>query len=772
MDPWIDYITKSGVGDALEFQRLRNARQVAEASIDERGLLSNPTGDSVVAKVLTSKESVLYFRRMSMPLGSQWAENVVRHALGFIEGARLTDRDVKVAVLSAVLMPLRQTVGSCFATAPAILIQREHPELLVKDLYDLLTMGMLKRVYHGKESKVPMCIRTGSSDLYRTVFDPEAFTFHPALLEGFAAAGLIETHRRLERMQELLLPLVSSVKGPLRVKAFIRQVLLDSMRLKEAQIDAYQVRERDYSPMFVATKETLSRDKEIELFLKREQIVLNTFNHFAKHALLKVWEFTIASFTDYKVDVTRRNLTVAIGLQHDAVGGVGECVYNYLGVRLDESNAKLQEMHGEYLAAADRVNMTQRLLANVDSAEKARRLKAELDAHLHHMHACLDERNEAQKRSEHFSKFFEFLMQEYHDKFILYFQELYDPDMVHIDAKLFEDSPAGFRLVYKHGRAEPSVWSLIEDEKTYVEALSSFFITTEQLITAACDWEDGKEAVQICTRIVLEHIETESFKRSAMNRIADLHKQTGRGAASPWSYISGGTIETLIDCYFSLPNPCTVHRFQPQSVEDLCICLIEMVRDLPLDLTDRFASDPKKGLLMHSPNHAFILQPGFTKFKELWQSDQFTYTYLRDHYIEPVRDFYRGLLLSKKEQDFLLQGFPHHHLPDHCTLADLAASFPQKSQTAVSMHLRDVLHAHFGAPEALLIADTNWPHFNFAFQVHPVTLKLELWRISQDGTQGIPMTEWNGFYTGHDEHTWGVLTKPFEYGGVYTKLRQ
>jgi hypothetical protein len=52
---------------------------------------------------------------------------------------------VRRAVLQAHLTPLRQTIGSCFATAPAIMIQREQPHQFLRDMDSLLSAGELLR---------------------------------------------------------------------------------------------------------------------------------------------------------------------------------------------------------------------------------------------------------------------------------------------------------------------------------------------------------------------------------------------------------------------------------------------------------------------------------------------------------------------------------------------------------------------------------------------------------------------------------------------------
>ena len=74
----------------------------------------------------------------------------------------------------------------------------------------------------------------------------------------------------------------------------------------------------------------------------------------------------------------------------------------------------------------------------------------------------------------------EFLITEYDKKFRDYFQEVYDAEIHDISSNPFDDSPAGFRLIFKHGRSNPSMWTRISSVQEFVEALVSFFTITEQ----------------------------------------------------------------------------------------------------------------------------------------------------------------------------------------------------------------------------------------------------------------------------------------------------
>src|SRR5262245_28882444 len=98
---------------------------------------------------------------------------------------------------------------------------------------------------------------------------------------------------------------------------------------------------------------------------------------------------------------------------------------------------------------------------------------------VHDMQLGLDERDRAIRRAEGISSLLVSLLRHVDRQSQEYVQEVFDPSVAGKEDELFEDSPAGFRLLYKHGRADASTWELIYDEKTYIQSLRSFFTAVE-----------------------------------------------------------------------------------------------------------------------------------------------------------------------------------------------------------------------------------------------------------------------------------------------------
>lgn len=115
--------------------------------------------------------------QFGLPLCDQVAESLVKITLGVDED--LTDRHVIWGILSALLCPLRQSVGSCFATAPAIMIHEEQFASFLDDMQNLLSKRRMTRVFSGEEYGVPMSPTPGLGDLKKDLgfFWPSSKSF-------------------------------------------------------------------------------------------------------------------------------------------------------------------------------------------------------------------------------------------------------------------------------------------------------------------------------------------------------------------------------------------------------------------------------------------------------------------------------------------------------------------------------------------------------------------------------------------------------------------
>jgi hypothetical protein len=791
-------IEASGVQDAYSFRMLSRARRLSAYLIGDEGEIKvdrfplywdsmlDKQGTEHMGRVLSYlRDHPKALDRFRAPACSEQVRILICDSLGIPITSVIDHSEVRRAVLSALLFPLRQSVGSCFATAPAILIQSEQIESFLNDFFELLVLGKIRRTFGGESYSVPLNATWGIGDLKKPI--SEMIMYSPPIQEIFGGK-------------------VPELQG---------RTIQDFFRHHLSEVEA-----------------------------GRAEAV---FKSYVDHALLKSWEYTVASLADYKTDFAKWNLFASLGFDHKEKGGIGAAVYAALDIKLNEWNEKLSELETEHDIAVDRVRMSQSLLSQASDTHRIRRIKGELHSHLHHLDAVRDLVDETHDMAKNVAGFYKYLMEHFQKKFEEYFQEVYDAQMQEVDDEVYDDSPAGFRLVFKHGREDPSQWTLIYNEDSFIKSLVEFFLLIEGDTIHSCEWEKGKDEVAWIIGIIVMHVREPFFVEMAFERIKKAHKERKEvQPRTPWSYIAGGSMNTLLKGYFCVEGNITREERPVENATDLCIFFLELFKEAAPDLTQPFIDHPEKGLLMYTPTHACIIRPGMDLFRKGWLDRSFTYTWVRDVLVESARRFYMQINLTTEEQrhffslldeneispskegvtphemrmllvenasrmrqdeidGFLRFAFPIYRREDWRLEASLVLKKIMKGnrlqkaekfletveitapflirnefidvvKMAVSqsvkgrlckINVEEVLEGDM--PPLMHFADTNWSHYNFAFGYNIGTDSLDLWRVHQNGREGVPMTVWKAYYDGSQRKPWGVMIRPFEYGGFYTR---
>lgn len=661
-------IAETEIQDPFLFRSLYRARLLSDFLIDGKGELVEkpfpPFSDGIegendafvlfhfkrtLEKLFKSRELRRLFNRFTMPVANLYIERLILYSLNSPLNIKVTNRELRRAVLTALLTPLRQNVGSCFATAPAILIQREQLDRLLLDLYDLMMTSRLSRTFGGIQNTVPMSPSWGIGDLRKPISlrNPKIFQA-PGIQAALKVIGISN-----EKVREMALEKnLSSVEG------LIETIVCHFYGLKREELK----------------KGFFSNSEEIKQVVSIEREAKDAFKALTDHALLKTWEYTLASFADYKIEFYRWNLYASLGFDPTESGGIGELLYEKLQEKLVESNEKTEKLNQEYMRADYESEMTASLLRQASTYERVRQLKGELNARLHHAQICKDLRDDSHERGEHLAGFFKYLIEQYSGLFPEYFQEVYDAEMFDVKPSLYDDSPAGFRLVYKHGRRDPSTWTVIQTGEEYIQALKSFFLAVETRVSSAYEWKEGEEVLEELTTSLIHYLDEERFLSSAIERMGKAHRVSQKGGAledierfqkKPWSYTSGGTMHTLLRCYYCLENDLSEEKVTLENPLHLLVFLLDLMKGLPYKTTRLFEENLEKGMLMFSPTHAFTFLPGLPSFKEGWVDKGFSYTWARDRVITPGEVFYHPIRLERDVQCFLAEKFFTKMLPNY-----------------------------------------------------------------------------------------------------------
>jgi hypothetical protein len=694
----------SALQDSFRFKALNRARRLSLALLNEKGEFNREflrnvtalmekeghlfyplgTNDSLIHEhilrllhALDEDEVIKFLKRFQKPLANKWADQLIFETLGVKSNGAPSEAQIRAAVLCACLTPLRQNVGSCFATAPAILIQSECLQLFLNDLYQLLTTGKLKRTFGGVEYAIALSPSTGIAELKRKLILSDTRVkvgFCPGLIIALEKAEVIDPKLSIEekgRAAQSLIEELSRERGSCTVEEVIRRALMRKWGLSEddlekgRKLEAAQLKSSKIS-IGMPDPRTFRKLEQLSAFYQEEKECRAAFKGICDNALLKAWEFTIASFSEVKMEFSRWNLYSSLGLSPQEPGGIGELLYSRINEKITEINKKLQEYQTQYEIAFDQLRATQALLRNASSESDARRLQAEHQSRSYHMRSCLDMRDAAHSKGSNYSDLFSFLLRQYDQKFPEYFQEIYDAEMQDLQGDVYEDSPAGFRLVYKHGRSDPSLWTLIYDADQYIRSLFDFFSVTESQIAAACQWEGGEQDVLELTSAIISHIRSETFLETALQRMAKAHQaplvksplaNLQMLEKKPWAYTSGGTMTTLLKTYCCRQSEFTQEEKWVESESELMIFILDTLKTLPPKITDPYLKDSSRKMLMTSPNHAFLLLPAEDGFFQGWQEDTFTYTWVRDNAFIPSQEFYSEMRLDPFEQAYLVSIF-------------------------------------------------------------------------------------------------------------------
>jgi hypothetical protein len=165
------------------------------------------------------------------------------------------------------------------------------------------------------------------------------------------------------------------------------------------------------------------------------------------------------------------------------------------------------------------------------------------------MEALEQERQWAASRASRLAGSLPFLVEQYTSRFPRFFQEVYDPQMAVEIGSIYDDRPAGFRLLYKHGRAATTQWTLIHTLDEFIDALCNFFVLTESEIAREPQMEGLERDLSDLIRSIIHHLRTDIFLESAFYRMAKIHKTVpvenplqnlDKVEKKPWAYISGG----------------------------------------------------------------------------------------------------------------------------------------------------------------------------------------------------------------------------------------
>ncbi|MGA8164137.1 MAG: hypothetical protein WB791_03810 [Waddliaceae bacterium] len=632
----------------------------------------------------TDKQLARKLHLISKPHMHRYADQIIRETLQLSEKTVITDAYARRAALAALLCYLRQNVGSCFATAPAIIIHREQPEVFLKDIQELLGAGRLVRTVEGIEYAAPLSYSWGAGDLRRIfvfekgpALEEQKIWLSPGIIKALESVEMIPPDLSLKKKQQeckkLILEILNNWETAQTVfiatiEDILRRLFLRHFALTEEDLEEDAMRPKGMihggllMQLPVSAKGS-GKHRRCSEFLQKFAEAKNIFKSYADNALLKAWEFTLASFSETKARFTQWNLYSSLGFGPNEKGGIGPCLYEILKRKLDECNEKVQEYQFDYEQLYTQLQYLQRRIRSASSEQEAKWMGIDYQAKANEFRSIEELRDTFHQKARRYANLFDGLVDLYYRLFPSYFQEIYDADIHEVTTGPYDDSPAGFRLLYKHGRTNTSQWTLINHHLEFIEALVGFFTATEMELARSPEMSGLEDDLGEIVTAIVSRVRSQEFIETAFHRMAFAHKapvikdpleHLDKIEKKPWVYTSGGSMSTLVSCYFRLgDNPKEVSRWVENPME-LLVFLSDVVKEIPDSIREEFENDSEKSLLIHSPTHAFLLKPGYPSFKRAWKSSEFTYTWVRDRLVRPMERFSQQLYVDADRMQFVI----------------------------------------------------------------------------------------------------------------------
>ena len=296
----------------------------------------------------------------------------------------------------------------------------------------------------------------------------------------------------------------------------LKQLLLKHFNVTEKDLHEYQLRPQGMiqsSLMLQVPQSGTSsggKGQACANFLVQYEVAKNAFKALSDNALLKAWEFTVACFAENKAGFTRWNLYSSLGLGPQEKGGIGQCLYAIIHHKLEETNEKLKRLNEEHEQIYAQVKYMETRIRHA-SEKEAQWLKAEYQSKRNEFYTFQELKDKTQMKASRYANLFNVLLKFYDELFPKYFQEVYDADMHDVSSGPYDDSPAGFRLLYKFGRSNTASWQRIYTPAQFVDALASFFSTTENEIASSDELSGMQDDFSEIVTAIISHIGHMSF---------------------------------------------------------------------------------------------------------------------------------------------------------------------------------------------------------------------------------------------------------------------
>ncbi|MEG0036807.1 MAG: hypothetical protein RSB82_00420 [Victivallaceae bacterium] len=637
---------------------------------------------------------------------------LIRETLFLDERTTVTVQHVRQAALSALFSYLRQDVGSCFITAPAIIIQEQYPELFLQDIEKLISTAKLTKLYEHQQITVPINLTGGLGSLRKPVeiyrmFPANPITIisqEPGILKAFEAAGIIPVNHPdpSSICQEILANryIEDILKNPyalISAEQIIKYTLLHIYEINEEDVETHSFLEGIKPVEEIATvgsSSGLSKISKINTFITKFRLAKTAFIRLTVNPLLKSWELSLASLAETKANFSTHHILIGLGMYPQEPNGIASYLQTAIHEEMFAVQDEAEACESRYRHVQADLNYIENRLRLPLNQRDAEALSIDLHLKRQELNRALYEWDNCREKQQHLINLIPELLKIYTTYISQYFHGLYDATMNDVSQEAHQDRPAGFRIYYTHGRNNSLSWSSINSLQEYIYSLTQFLSLTEVDIMEKQRYANLKKEISRCIGKLITAIHTDDFQEAAFSRILAYYhiiapnkplEHINELPYKPWAYISGGTVESFLCTYFDLnqdPNKIFKH---PENPAELAAFFSDSTKDLPGVAIDYLKQSDAR-FLASSPTHVFSVMPGNSLFRDSWDNNWYSYSWIRDVWGQQHVDFFSQTLLTKQQLPRLLEECIQLFPPYLVSLRDLLHFFGDLSLTITEFY--------------------------------------------------------------------------------------
>lgn len=603
---------------------------------------------------------------------------LIRSTLALPPTVSLTPAHARQAILTALFTYLRQDVGSCFASTVAILIHREYPLLFIRDLEELLFSGKLTRVIGDREIVVPINLSSSLGELFKQfrILDlypnpVELLSSSLGLQNAFLAAHLISPFESpQQRIQELLaqecwLKPFQQFDTTITAHDIIQKTLLHHFQVSHDLVRSVLLQGGLHKDQAVLTTghNQPSEIQRVYLYLEAYELAKAAFVSTTQNPLLKSWEYTLATLADASHSSTADHIRIALGW-HREPHSFSSTVHRFVEETISQAQEETQKCERTYQEAQVQLQYVESRMRNPINEQDSKILAMDHIRFRQELNQALYDWDQAQEKIRKLLSLPDFVSSFYTKMISSYFKSSYDA-FIQEFSHLYADSPAGFRVLFTHGRSHPNTWTPIYSIEEFVRALSDFFALTEVDLLNKHGVAGVEKETSALIHQLISLLHKESFQEAAIERILEAYHQPipkqvlqhlNTLTHTPWVYVSGGDVSSLITDYFEHVEPITQLKKHPENAHELAAFFADALKDLPEGIKS-YLEHGEHTLIASSPTHVFTVTAGSPLFVDAWNNDWYSYTWLRDVWIRQQQDFIHNTILSQQMVYLMIECF-------------------------------------------------------------------------------------------------------------------